>query len=168
MATAPEAAPKPKSKKMLIIILVVVVLVVVLGAVGALLLLKKPADDQDGGAGATTSQPAAPRGPPTFLPLDNMVVNLADQGGSRFVQVGITLQLDDIATSDQIKAFMPTVRNGILIILSQRTTEELLQVQGKEQLAADITAEVSRQLGYGQGNRRNPIQAVLFSSFIIQ
>ena len=84
-----------------------------------------------------------------------------------FAQVGITLQVDNAATGDAIKAFMPSIRNGILLILSQRSTEELLQVQGKEQLSADIIAEVSRQLGF-EGKKQNPIQAVLFSSFIVQ
>lgn len=170
MATTPEAAPaaKPKGKKTLIIIIVVVLLLVVAGGVGALLLLKKGGGEEEEGGASQAAAQAAPKGPPTFLPLENMVVNLADPGGNRFVQIGVTLQLDDLVASDQIKAFMPSIRSAILVILSQRTTEELLQVQGKEQLAADITAEVTRQLGYGKNNQRVPIQAVLFSSFIIQ
>jgi flagellar FliL protein len=166
---AGEADAKPaKGKKMLIIILAVVILLVVAGGGAAFFLLKKKGGD------AEHEEEAAPaktkvdlKAPPTFMPLENMVVNLADPGGNRFAQVGITLQLDNVATGDAVKAFMPSIRNGILLILSQRTTEELLQVQGKEQLAADIIAEVSRQLGF-EGKKQNPIQAVLFSSFIVQ
>lgn len=166
---AGEAEAKPaKGKKMLIIILAVVILLVVAGGGAAFFLLKKKGGD------AEHEEEAAPaktkvdlKAPPTFMPLENMVVNLADPGGNRFAQVGITLQLDNVATGDAVKAFMPSIRNGILLILSQRTTEELLQVQGKEQLAADIIAEVSRQLGF-EGKKQNPIQAVLFSSFIVQ
>lgn len=166
---AGEAEAKPaKGKKMLIIILAVVILLVVAGGGAAFFLLKKK------GADAEHEEEAAPaktkvdlKAPPTFLPLENMVVNLADPGGNRFAQVGITLQVDNAATGDAIKAFMPSIRNGILLILSQRSTEELLQVQGKEQLSADIIAEVSRQLGF-EGKKQNPIQAVLFSSFIVQ
>lgn len=167
---AGEAEAKPaKGKKMLIIILAVVILVVVLGAGAAFFLLKKQGADEgaEEAEGPAKSSKVDPKSPPTYLPLENMVVNLADPGGNRFAQVGITLQLADLSTSDTIKVFMPGIRNGILLILSQRTTEELLQVQGKEQLAADIIAEVSRQLGY-EGNKQNPIQAVLFSSFIVQ
>lgn len=166
MATEAPAA-KPKGKKMMIIVIVLVLVLVIVGGLGAFLLMKRGhAADEEGGA-AEAPVKAAPKGPPTFLPFDNMVVNLADPGGNRFVQIGLTLQVDDLATSDQIKAFMPSLRSAFLLILSQRTTDELLQVQGKEQLAADITAEVSRQLGYDK-LRRSPIQAVLFSSFIIQ
>lgn len=168
---AGEGDVKPaKGKKMLIIILAVVILLVVAGAGAAFFLLKKQgADEQADEEDAAPAKAAKidPKSPPTFLPLDNMVVNLADPGGNRFAQVGITLQVDNQATSDAIKVFMPSVRNAVLLLLSQRTTEELLVVQGKEQLAADIIAEVSRQLGY-EGRRQNPIQAVLFSSFIVQ
>lgn len=167
---AGEAEAKPaKGKKMLIIILAVVILVVVLGAGAAFFLLKKQGADEgaEEEEAPAKSSKVDPKSPPTYLPLENMVVNLADPGGNRFAQVGITLQLADLATSDAIKVFMPGIRNGILLILSQRTTEELLQVQGKEQLAADIIAEISRQLGY-EGKKQNPIQAVLFSSFIVQ
>lgn len=168
---AGEAEAKPaKGKKMLIIILAVVILLVVAGGGAAFFLLKKKGADAEG-EGEEEAAPAKAKidlkSPPTFLPLENMVVNLADPGGNRFAQVGITLQVDSLATGDAIKAFMPSIRNGILLILSQRTTDELLQVQGKEQLAADIIAEVSRQLGF-EGKKQNPIQAVLFSSFIVQ
>lgn len=170
MATAPAAdapAQKPKSIKKLLII--VILLVVVLGAagVGALLFLKKSQHSEEEGGDSHKAESHEPKAPPIFLPIDNMVVNLADPGGNRFAQIGITLQVDDNATSDQIKTFMPSIRNGVLLILSQRTTDELLQVQGKEQLASDITKEISRQLGY-DSKKSNPIQAVLFSSFIIQ
>lgn len=170
-APAGEGEVKPaKGKKMLIIILAVVILLVVAGGGAAFFLLKKQGADAEGDeedAAPTKSVKMDPKSPPTFLPLENMVVNLADPGGNRFAQVGITLQVDSQATSDAIKLFMPSVRNGVLLLLSQRTTEELLVVQGKEQLAADIIAEISRQLGY-EGRRQNPIQAVLFSSFIVQ
>jgi flagellar FliL protein len=169
-APAAEAEAPKKGKKMLIIILAVVVLLVALGGGAAVLLLKKKNTgdgEEEADAAPAKHSKVDPHAPPTFLPLDNMVVNLADPGGNRFAQVGITLQLSDAKTGELIKTFMPSIRNGILLLLSQRTTEELLQVQGKEQLAADIIAEISKQLGY-EGKRNNPIQAVLFSSFIVQ
>ena len=168
---AGEADVKPaKGKKMLIIILAVVLLLVLAGGAAAFFLLKKQGAGDEGEeaeAAPAKTVKADPKSPPTFLPLENMVVNLADPGGNRFAQVGITLQVDSQATSDALKVFMPSVRNGILLLLSQRTTDELLQVQGKEQLAADIIAEISRQMGY-DNRRQNPVQAVLFSSFIVQ
>ena len=166
-ADAPEA-PKKKGKKLLFVIIGVLVLAIA-GAAGALFILKKNTaeDDHEEDAPVAHVKKVDPKHAPTFLPLENMVVNLADTGGNRYIQIGLTLQLQDAHTGDAVKAFMPSIRNAVLLILSQRTTDELLQVQGKEQLAADVIAEISRQLGF-DGKRNNPIQAVLFSSFIVQ
>ena len=71
------------------------------------------------------------------------------------------------------------------MLVSQRTSEELLTRDGKEKLAHDILREASAPLGYeveedeppaqeGKPRKRprpaafNPIYRVLFSSFIIQ
>ncbi|MEZ5704102.1 MAG: flagellar basal body-associated FliL family protein [Burkholderiaceae bacterium] len=109
-----------------------------------------------------------------------MVVNLADPGGNRFVQLGITLQVEDEHTSDAIKSYMPSIRNGILMLVSQRTAEEILKPEGKQKLAAAIIEETSRVMGYeldepsGEGSKKrrkappNPLRNVLFSSFIVQ
>src|SRR5690606_31958057 len=107
-----------------------------LGGAAAWLLLaqRAPLDDEEAEP-ARTSQSAQPRVPPTYLPMDNMVVNLADPGGDRFAQVGITLELADAKTADQVKAYMPSIRSAVLMLVSQRTTDELLSREGKEKLA---------------------------------
>jgi len=119
--------------------------------------------------------------PPTFLPLDSMVVNLADSGGERFAQVGITLEIAHAAIADQIKPWLPQIRSSILLLLSQRTSEELLTREGKEQLALDIRRAALRPLGYSVAKDADPddeatqpyaphlpVRQVLFSSFIVQ
>ena len=117
MSTKPAeaAAAPPKSKKLLLIVLLLVLVVVLVGGGGFLYLSKQRAaaayDDQEQPQAAAHKGPA---GPPVYLPLDNMVVNLADPGGNRFAQLGITLQLSDAKTGDDIKTYMPSIRNGIL------------------------------------------------------
>lgn len=189
-ANTPAAAPA-KSKKMLIIIIGVVVAVLVIGGGAAAWFLssRSHADDEEGGAAPAHKE--APKAAPTFLPMENMVVNLADPGGDRFAQIGITLELDDAKTAEQVKQYLPSIRSGILMLVSQRTSGELLQREGKEKLAADILREVSRPLGFAVPSERarapaadkeedaeerpsrrraerNPVRRVLFSSFIIQ
>ena len=179
-----EAKPK-KSKKLLFIIVGVLVLALV-GAGAAIFLLKKQAADSEeyDDEPAAVEHKADPKHPPTYLPLDSMVVNLADPGGNRFAQMGITLKLQDEETSNAIKNRMPSIRNGILILISQRTADELLSVKGKQNLVSDIVAEISNEMGYeidsheeeaparnGKKRRRappNPVQDVLFSSFLVQ
>lgn len=186
-ATKPAASPgkePAKSKKLIVIGAVVALLVIVAAALGLFLV-----NQQRNAAGADEygDEAKAPAAlVPTFLPLENMVVNLADAGGDRFAQIGITLELQDEKTAAAVKQFMPSIRNGVLMLVSQRTAEELLRREGKEKLAADILTEVSRPLGgrpsaaraevsddefadeEERPRRRSPVRRVLFSSFIIQ
>ncbi len=182
-AAAPtaEAAPKKKGKKLLFVIIGVVVLALA-GAGGALFLLKKNAaeDAEFEEEEEAVVKPVDPKTAPTFLPLENMVVNLADPGGNRYIQVGLTLQLQDSATGEAVKAFMPSIRSQVLLLLSRSTSEEVLSAEGKEKLGKDIIAAVSEVMGYpvpkeaaeGEGKKKrgpaSPVQAVLFSSFIVQ
>jgi flagellar protein FliL len=176
-ASNSAAAPAPaKSKKLIVIGAVVALLVLVIGAAALFMVGQSRNAGYDG-----ESSEKAVTVVPTFLPLENMVVNLADQGGDRFAQVGITLELQDDATASLVKQYMPSIRNGILMMVSQRTADELLLVEGKEKLAADILREVTRPLGLNAARaqsseadeedrprRRSPVRRVLFSSFIIQ
>jgi flagellar FliL protein len=184
-----EAVKKPAKSKMLIIIGVVLAVLLGAGGAAAWFLAKRHAPDED--AEAEPVKTAAPEVAPTFLPMDIMVVNLADNGGERFAQIGITLELADTKTSDLVKLHMPSIRNGVLMLASQRTSEELLSREGKEKLAQEIHREVSRPLGFDMPpaaarskaaggadepeerprSRKpvaNPVRRVLFSSFIIQ
>lgn len=190
MSAKPEAAdaakPPAKSKKMLIIILAAV-LVLVLGGGGAFFFIsKKNAAAEEGGEEAApppkAAAHAAPKTPPVYLPMDSMVVNLADPGGERVAQIGITLEVIDAKASDSVKAYLPTIRSSVLMLISQRTAEELLKSEGKEKLVEDILKAASVPFGGGEEEEETtskkkkkkvvqveyPVTGVLFSSFIVQ
>ncbi|CAM3826992.1 flagellar basal body-associated FliL family protein [Roseateles saccharophilus] len=197
MATAPAAegaAPKGGGSKKKLIIIIAAVLVLVLAGGGAALLLlkKKPAEDGEDAAD-TTEAPVKAKAhaksdhPPTFVPLDPFTVNLADKDVDRFAQIGITLQVDDPHFADQIKTYMPAIRNNVLVVLSRKTAAELLSVEGKEKLAKDIMRESVRPMGIELDNAdeepaadapkkkktkkaavESPVTQVLFSNFIVQ
>ena len=183
-ATAPVTEGAPKKSKKLLFIIIGVVLLALIGAGAAFYILKKnTAESSDGLEGEAAVEHKEPEHalPPTFLPLESMVVNLADPGGNRFVQLAITLQVQDMETSEAMKVYIPSIRNDILMLVSERTSEEILKPEGKEKLASDITERVSKVMGYGQekpkaeeggkkrhATPRNPLKGVLFSSFIVQ
>lgn len=191
-AAETDAAAKPKKSKKLLFIIIGVVVLALVGAGGALMVLKSNTADDEGEDGAhaeeaddhASASTRDPKTPPTFLPLDSMVVNLADPGGNRYAQLGITLQLSDSHAAEEIKTYMPTIRNGILILISQRTAEQMLRADGKTALTNDIVAEISDVMGYDyehadeaaaspskskkKKKAHNPVEGVLFSSFIVQ
>lgn len=176
-AAAPApAGEKPKSKKLLIIIVALLVLLVGGGAAAFFLLKGHGQDGEDDGGdhaeAAATAKPKAKKKeaapPPTFMPLEAVVVNLADTNGPRYAQVGITLQVEDDKTAEAVKKFMPAIRNGILMQISRRTADQLLSAEGKEALAKDILELVRSTTGMEEYRGYSPVQAVLFSSIIVQ
>jgi flagellar FliL protein len=46
-----------------------------------------------------------------------------------------------------MKAYMPAIRNAILMILAHKNSRELLERAGKEQLAEEILRETVRPMG---------------------
>lgn len=205
MSAKPEAAEAVKApakgKKMLIIILGVVLLLALIGGGAIVFISKKHTTSEDGGdahgdghaaapakaAPPPTVQAAVPKTPPVYLPMDNMVVNLADPGGDRVAQIGITLEVQDAKAVDTVKAVLPAIRSGVLMLMARRTSEELLKQEGKEKLIKDILCEASvpfggdscdeeeEQVSSAKAKKKKPravvlypVVGVLFSSFIVQ
>ncbi|MFP5407258.1 MAG: flagellar basal body-associated protein FliL, partial [Gammaproteobacteria bacterium] len=109
----------------------------------------------------------------SFLPLDPFTVNLADEGGERMAQIGVTLEVADSETETALKARMPALRNGILLQLSASQSSELLTLAGKQRLAARIAELAGGHVGWKNDPaaarpRPNPVEAVHFSQFIVQ
>lgn len=158
-AAAPAAdapAKKGGSKKLIIIIVAAVLLLALLGGGAAFFLMKKSADEQAEGEDGTeqveksakkAKKSDEPKHPPTFVPLDPFTVNLADPGADRYLQVGLSLEIEDPKTAEDLKLYMPAIRNGVLMILSHKTSSELMTSEGKSKLAEEIRAEVARSMG---------------------
>ena len=153
---AVDVAPvtrRPK-KKLIVISAAVLALALALG-VGAIVFLKQRAahaaaaadDDAASPDASTPSAATAAKGVPFFLPLDPFIVNLADREADRYAQIGITFELENSMTGDQIKAYMPAIRNAILMILANKSSKDLLNREGKEQLALEIQREAVRPMG---------------------
>ena len=157
---AGAAAPAAKGgKKKLIIIVAAAVLVLAGGGGGALWYVKSKAAAEaaaaEGEDGEHAPKPAKkakaeakdPKAVPTFVPLDPFTVNLADRDAERYAQVGLSLELSDPKQADAIKAYMPVIRNNILMVLAHKTSAELLERDGKDKLAREIQRETARALG---------------------
>jgi len=135
-----EIKPKKSKTKLLIVVIVALLLTLAGGAGAWVYISKKNAAEAE----PETVAHEVKKSPPVFLALDNMVVNLADVGGEKVAQVGITLELIDTKGSDKVKVYLPSIRSRILLLISQRDSVELLSIAGKEKLAADLLVEAIR------------------------
>lgn len=198
MATATaevaNAAPAAsRSKKKLILILGGVIIILAIVGAGLWIGLRGKAGVP--GLGSEGSQSAASESAaksrvkktqPGFLPMENFVVNLADKEFERFAQIGITLELETPEMVEKLKAYTPVIRSNVLLLLTHKTSAELLDRAGKEQLTLEIMREAARSIGgtefqagaaahdgkgptpKGREATPGPIVHVHFSSFIIQ
>ena len=182
-----EENPAPaKGKKKLMLIIAAAALVLVLAGGGAAFWLlgtkKHDATEEESAEG---NEPPAEevaevkakkhkddkKHAPVFLPLDLFTVNLADREAERYAQVGITLELSDSKASDQLKAYMPAVRNDILMLLAHKKASDLQDRAGKLELAREVRRAALKPLSDDEDSvpdDDSPVRAVHFSSFIIQ
>ncbi|HEX6733262.1 MAG TPA: flagellar basal body-associated FliL family protein [Azonexus sp.] len=173
-------APK-KSKKLLIIILATVLLLVVVGGgVAYKLLAGGHADEEDDEYAEETAKPKkakkkdGPAALPVFVNLEPFTVNLVPETGDQYLQVVLSLELENIEADAALKALMPRIRNNITLLLSSKKASELLPKEGKEQLAQALKDEINAAIAppargkKGGGHIEGPVQSVLFTSFIIQ
>ena len=158
-ADATPAGKKPGGKKKLVIMVAVAAIVLGGGGVGALVYMKKQkaaaeaaaaaadGDDSDAAAPAKSEKKKEKGEKPVFVPMDPFVVNLADHEADRYAQIGITLEVPDEKVSEEIKTYLPAIRNNILLLLAHKSSADLAGGDGKELLAKQIRHEALKAMG---------------------
>ena len=158
-AAADAPAAKPGGKKKLVIMIAVAALVLGGGGVGALVYMKKQKAAAEAAAAASEDGDAEGAAPvkheakkahgekPVFVPMDPFVVNLADHEADRYAQIGITLEVPDEHVGEEIKTYLPAIRNNILLLLAHKSSADLAGGEGKELLAKQIRREALKAMG---------------------
>ncbi|WP_133479855.1 flagellar basal body-associated FliL family protein [Cognatilysobacter segetis] len=157
-AATPDAdAPVGKSRKKLFVIL------------GAVLLLAV------GGGGAwwyTSHAAPAPHEAEKKLPTQYFamepafVVNLADADAVRYLQADVQLATRDPETLKALEEQAPAIRNRLLLLFGQQTSDALIQRSGKERLQDKALAEVRSVLK--REGAPDKVEAVIFTSLVTQ
>jgi len=146
----------PKQKKMMIfggIFIVQAVAVIGLGQVLIKPRLSPPdsasvvADDTDRG---------------TIVMLDDLTVNLLSSSRARYLRVKIGLEVDDPIVQAELEDRKPEIRDLIITTLSGRKVDQLISVQGKNQLKEELKHRINTRLENGK------LLNVYFSDFVVQ
>lgn len=167
-----------KSKKKLFIIIGAAVLVVlILAGVGGYFFLKKDpaATGQTAGQEAAGGHgEAAPHGEvpvPGATPkiemgpmvkIDEFIVNIISEEGSHYVKTSMSIEMTNAAVVDEATTRMPQIRDAVLLLIGNKTFEELQDLQGKKQLKAEITSKINSFLQTGQ------VKSIYFTDFVVQ
>ena len=97
-----------------------------------------------------------------MFPLEPFLVNLSKSNGKRFLKVTLTLELSSPGVKAEVDENLKKILDSILILLSSKTFEQVISVQGKFRLKDEITTRGNRFLVLGH------IKNVYFSEFVIQ
>ncbi len=157
---AEKKAPEESgSKKKTYLIIAVISLVVLLAAgVGTYLYLDRsesgdnPAREAGRGGGAI--------GP--MVNIEPFVINIRDDRDARYLKAAMTLEVDSPRTVTEVIGRMPQLRDAILLLVGNKSYDELRDLQGKLQLRTELAVRLNELLQTGQ------VKRIYFTDFVVQ
>lgn len=112
-------------------------------------------------AKAKASAPAVSATSPIYM-IDNLVLNPAGSGGTRFLLLSVALQVKDDAASAQLKARDAELRDAILSFFGEKTVSEVSEASARDTLRTQVLALIDRLVPPGT------VRTVFFPQFVIQ
>lgn len=151
--------------KKIILIAVGVLLLAGIG-VGAMLFLKEEPPAEGDAAGETTRKPSN-AADPIYQGLDpDFVVAFQNPKTVRFIKLSIEAMARDDDVIEAVKLHMPAIRDRVIILLSDKSEDSLLDTDGKEQLREELLAAVQDVLKENTGEPG--VEAIYFTNFVMQ
>lgn len=158
----PEDAPKPKGSP-----LPMALGVLNLAATGFLVFRTMTAPvphvvvSGESGGHHDSGEPAAKLNGP-LLTLEPMVVNLSDEGGTRYLKVSFDVEVEDAKAKAEFEKGMVVVRSEMTGYLSGLAVADTLGEENRQKIAATLVERINKMLGKEKAIR------VLFKDFVIQ
>jgi flagellar FliL protein len=158
---AGQPAPAPAKSRKGLILVATTTLVVLLGGGGAAYWMFGAEKTEEG------AEPAKPEetGPGAAIALEPFVVNLADQGGTRFLRVNLSLVVAEEEQAKELEenaVIKMKVRSAVLELLALQMADRLITPDGKTELKKAIAETAGKAAG------EIHVTDVLFSEFVVQ
>ncbi len=173
--TPAEPAPGAAPARKLTLPLIVIAGLVIGGAAGALVLgprIARARSSSKDGNGATAAADSLKSGDktgeqkgaaetPVHL-IDNLVLNPAGSGGTRFLLASVGLQTTSAAAEEMIKKREVEARDVVLAVLGAKHVEELAEISSRDKIKLELKAALDSLFGPGV------VRRVYFPQFVIQ
>lgn len=167
MAEKKDAAKEGGSKKKLFLIIGIAALVLLLGGGGAawwFFLREKPAPPESQTAAQQVPVPElenkAEIGP--MVNIEEFIVNIISGDSPHYVKASLTVELTNDNVTTEVESRMPQMRDAILLLIGNKTYEELQDLQGKKQLKAELKSKINSFLQTGK------VKSIYFTNFVVQ
>jgi flagellar FliL protein len=121
----------------------------------------RPVDAEHAGEPAGNEEKKAHE-PEVGADLDVFVVNLAGAGPARYLRTTLSLGVKDEHEKEKIKEFSGPIRHAVIMYLTERRVDELLDPAGKNH----VREELHKQINHAIGDKL--VTNVYFKEFLIQ
>ncbi len=168
MAEKKKELVEPQSgskKKLFLIIGLIAVVLLAGGGTAAFLMMKKAPEPKE------TIDPAKQVPVPDLnqqadigpqVNIEEFIVNIISSDTAHYVKASLTVELTNPEVKAEVEKRMPQMRDAILLLIGNKTFEELQDLQGKKQLKAEITSKINSFLKTGK------VKAVYLTNFVVQ
>lgn len=165
-ATQKDGPEGGGSKKLIFVIIAALVLLLALGGGGAYYFMKMKQEEEEAKKDpgqevpVPALNPAATIGP--MVDISEFIVNIISDEANHYVKASLTIELTNETVKDELNQRMPQIRDAILLLVGNKSYEELLDLQGKKQLKAELTSKINSILQTGK------VKAIYFTDFVVQ
>ncbi|WP_319548134.1 flagellar basal body-associated FliL family protein [Desulfogranum marinum] len=151
-------------KKLIIIIAAALVVLLGAGAAAYFLFLKKdPLPEEDANKQVEMIQPEvddAEIGP--MINIEEFIVNIISEDTAHYVKASLTLELTNEKVLEEATKRMPQIRDAVLLLIGNKTFEELQDLQGKKQVKAELKNRINTFLKTGK------VKSIYMTDFVVQ
>jgi flagellar FliL protein len=174
-AAAPAAPAAGGNNKMMFIMMGVMFVVLVGGMAGMFFVMKggsKGAEGHEAAAGAEgghdKEKKEGPKAAAIYVGFEPpFVVNFPAESAVKFLQLTVQIMTREATIEHEIKGNDPAIRDALLTLFGQQTAEKLATPEGKEELRQKAL-EAVRGVIKGEGGDPEKVEAIYFTSFVMQ
>lgn len=177
-AATPAAPAAPAANNKMMFIMMGVMFVVLLGGMGGMyMLMNKKVDakdhteakadgkDEEKEAEKEEGKEKAAAIYVGFEPA--FVVNFPADSPVKFLQVTVQIMTREMAVEHEIKANDPAIRDALLSLFAQQTSDKLATTEGKEELRTKALEAVRGVIKKEHGDA-DKVEAIYFTTFVMQ
>lgn len=97
-----------------------------------------------------------------LVEFKDFVVNIADGENTRYLKAAITIEAYNEDGKKEIEKRRPQIRDTVLFHLANKTFDEVRDLQGKQQLRAELKENINSILNHSK------VKHIYFTEFVVQ